>query len=94
MALPKAYLTTTKNLTTILHAIQSAQAPTAFTGRFLEGLGFSSSNDRFIIGVLKSLGFLDSDGKPQDRYFRYLDQTQGGSVLAEGIREAYADLFW
>lgn len=27
------------------------------------------------------------------RYFEYLDQTQSAVVLAEGIREAYADLF-
>lgn len=46
-----------------------------------------------IIGVLKSLGFIDDSGKPKDRYFRYLDQTQSAKVLAEGIREAYQDLF-
>lgn len=93
MALPKAYLTSTKNLQSILQAVQSAQAPTHFTARFLEGLGFASSNDRFIIGVFKSLGFLDSEGRPQDRYFRFLDQTQASQVLAEGIRDAYSDLF-
>lgn len=93
MALPKSYLTSTKNLTAILNSIQSAQAPSVFTVRFLEGLGFKSTSDRFIIGVLKSLGFLDSNGKPQDRYFQYLDQTQSAKILAEGIREAYADLF-
>jgi hypothetical protein len=42
---------------------------------------------------LKSLGFLTQDAKPTERYFRFLDQTQSAAVLAEGIREAYADLF-
>jgi Family of unknown function (DUF5343) len=93
MALPKSYLTSTKNLSSVLQAMQSAQAPSQFTTRFLEGVGFSSSNDRLIIGVLKSLGFLDSEARPQDRYFRYLDQTQAAQVLAEGIRDAYSDLF-
>jgi hypothetical protein len=43
--------------------------------------------------VLKALKFLTEDGKPTERYFRYLDQTQAASVLAEGIRDAYEDLF-
>src|SRR5690606_29510635 len=33
------------------------------------------------------------EGRPKERYFRFLDQTQSAAVLAEGIREAYADLF-
>lgn len=93
MALPKSYLTSGKNLKSILDAIQGAQAPDKFTINFLETLGFKSSSDRLIVGVLKSLGFIDSDGKPTDRYFRFLDQTQAELVLAEGIRDAYADLF-
>ncbi|QGX99163.1 hypothetical protein EI983_13140 [Roseovarius faecimaris] len=93
MALPTAYLTSAKNLKPILEAMQTAQAPDKFTTRFLVSLGFSSSSDRLIIGVLKALGFLDQDGKPTDRYYRYLDQTQSEKVLAEGIREAYEDLF-
>lgn len=30
---------------------------------------------------------------PTERYIRYLDPLQSGTVLAEGVREAYADLF-
>ena len=93
MALPKSYLTSTKNLAAILDAIKGAQAPEKFTIRFLESLEFKSNPDRLILGVLKSIGFLGEDGKPTERYFRFLDQTQSEIVLAEGIREAYADLF-
>jgi hypothetical protein len=93
MALPQSYLTTVKNLEGILNAIRSAQAPDKFTQAFLETLEFKSNSDRLVIGVLKSLGFLDDGGRPTQRYFEYLDQTQSDRVLAEGIREAYADLF-
>lgn len=93
MALPKSYLTSSKNLKAIFTAIQSAQAPPKFTVRFLESLGFKNAADRLIIGVLKSLGFLTQDGVPTTRYFAFLDQTQGGKILAEGIRESYGDLF-
>lgn len=93
MSLPTAYLTSSKQLGAILNAMQAAQAPKKFTQSFLEGLGFKSTRDRLIIGVLKSLGFLSESGEPTQRYYNYLDQTQADRVLAEGIREAYADLF-
>lgn len=93
MAIPKAYLTSTKNLAALLDAIKTAQAPDTFNLRFLEGLGFPSSNDRLFVGVLQALGFLNTDKKPTDRYFQFLDQTQSEIVLAEGIRDAYDDLF-
>ena len=93
MAVPKAYLTSTKNLKDILTAIQQAQAPKQFSTTFLGNLGFKSSADRLLVGVLKALGFLTANGAPTPRYFQYLDQTQSERILAEGIREAYADLF-
>jgi len=93
MSLPTAYLTSFKNTSAILKAVQGAQAPPRFTQKFLEGLGYSNANDRTIINVLKALGFLDDSGVPTPRYHRYLDQTQSDLVLAEGIREAYEDLF-
>lgn len=93
MALPTAYLTSTKNLEGMLNAIRGAQAPEKFTQKFLENLEFKSNPDRLIISVLKALSFLDDGGRPTKRYFAYLDQSQSGRVMAEGIREAYADLF-
>jgi hypothetical protein len=93
MALPTAYLTSTKNLEAIFNAIQSAKAPPKFTQRFLEDLGFKSAADRLLINMLKTLGFLSPDGAPTERYFEFLDQSQSGRVLAEGIEEAYSDLY-
>jgi hypothetical protein len=93
MALPTAYLTSTKNLDGILTAIQTAQAPPRFTLAFLENLGYKSSSDRLIINVLKALGFLNGDGVPTDRYYRFLDQTEAPKVLAEGLQGAYGDLY-
>lgn len=93
MALPTAYLTSQKNLSGIFDALKTAKAPDKFTLAFLESLEYASSSDRLIVGVLKSLGFLDDAGRPTERYFRFLDQTQSERVLAEGIRTAYDDLF-
>jgi len=93
MALPTSYLTSTKNLGGILNSIVGAQAPEKFTTRFLESLDYKANTDRLMIGVLKSLGFLADDGHPTQRYYDYLDQTRSTSVMAQAIKEAYADLF-
>jgi hypothetical protein len=93
MSLPTSYLTSFKNLPGILAALQNAQAPKKFTTTFLESLGYKSAPDRLIIGVLKSLGFLTPEGAPTSRYYEFLDQTQSKRILADGVREAYADLF-
>jgi hypothetical protein len=42
---------------------------------------------------LKNLGFLDANGVPSERYFKFLDQSQSKKILAEAIQEAYSDLF-
>ncbi len=93
MALPNAYLITTKNLESFFNSITSAQAPERFTIKFLENLEFKSTNDRLYVGILKALKFIDETGVPTQRYFEFLDQTQSKSVLADAIREAYSDLF-
>ena len=71
----------------------AAQPPERFSLKFLENLGFTSTNDRLFIGILKELDFLSADGVPQKAYFEFLDRSQSKRVLAEAIRRMYADLF-
>ncbi|MBQ9833601.1 MAG: DUF5343 domain-containing protein [Bacilli bacterium] len=93
MALCTSYLVTTKNLESLINSVLGAQAPERFTYKFLNDLGFTSSNDRLFVGVFKSLGLLDDNGAPTQRYYEFLDQTKYKKVLADGIKEAYSDLF-
>lgn len=93
MALTASYLVTTKNVEPFFNSLITARAPDVFTQKFLENLEFKSTNDRLYIGLLKSLGFLDANGAPAERYFKFLDQSQSKRVLAEAIQEAYSDLF-
>jgi len=93
MPLASAYLTRTKNLEAMLQSIRNAQAPEKFNSKFLEALGFTNTNDLLLVGVFRSLGFIDESGAPTDKYFAYLDQNESAKVLAQGIRDAYGDLF-
>jgi hypothetical protein len=87
------YLVSIKNLTKFLEALRHAQAPEKVTLRFIEELGFTSTNDRLFITLLKAMRFVDEAGKPTARYHAFLDDTEWKRVLAEGVRDAYPDLF-
>lgn len=93
MSLTQSYLVTTKNLGAVINSVVSAKAPERFTNKFLENLNFKSSNDRLYVGMFKALGLIDESGAPTSRYYEFIDQTQTATVLAQGIEEAYEDLF-
>lgn len=93
MGLTSAYLITARNLGAFLEAVRSARAPEKLTLKFIEDLGFKTTNDRLFIPLLKALRFIDENGVPTQRYFEFLDESRWKTVLAEGIQEAYEDLF-
>lgn len=94
MALPTSYMTGSfSKIPNYFDTLLTAKAPEKFTTKFMSDLGFTSSNDRQFVNVLKAIGFLDEAGTPTQRYFRFLDQSCSKIVVAEGIKEAYADLF-
>lgn len=84
-----------KNLPAILAKIKDAGTPPRFTSEFIKThLGFPSSNDRTLVGVLKRLGFLTADGTPTDRYNAFRgDEKKSALAMAEGLREGWSDVF-
>ena len=94
MALPTSYMTGSfTKIPQYFDTLLTAKAPEKFTAKFMADLGFTSSNDRQFVSVLKAIGFLDDVGTPTGRYFKFLDQSFSKQMVAEGVREAYADLF-
>ena len=93
MGITEVYYSQVKNVPQIFDALKQAQAPDKFTTKFLYDLGFTSVNDRPFVNVLKALNFIDESGAPKQRYYDYLDDDNSKIVLAQGIREAYSDLF-
>ena len=94
MSLPTSYLTGSfSKIPQYFDTLLTARAPEKFTVKFFADLGFTSSNDRQFINVLKAIGFLDDSGTPTQRYYEFLDQSSSKKMVAEGIREAYEDLF-
>lgn len=93
MTLPNVYLQVYGQIPEFFAKIQDGQAPDKFTQQHLKDLGFTSANHRGFIPLLKALGFLTPDGIPTPRYHAYRDRSQASAVMAEALREVYADLF-
>ena len=93
MSLSNAYVIAASRIPAFFDALRQGQAPKQFTQQLLKDLGFASSNDRALIPLLKSLGFLSPDGKPTSRYHEYRDHSKSRNVMAEAIKEAYEEIF-
>jgi hypothetical protein len=94
MAKDLPYLPMYKNVQPLFDKIAAAKAPETFTQSFLSStLGFASTNDRPLIPLLKTLGFLDSAGKPTTEYGLLKNKSTARAGIAEAIRRAYEPLF-
>ena len=88
-----AYTPSPASLRRFLAHIQQAGVPPKVTQTYLKTVGFKSSNDRYIIPVLKFIGFLGSNGVPTDAWKQYRNRDAGPAVMAAAIRSAYSGLF-
>lgn len=93
--MPDAYPYTISNnkVEPILAKIRSAARPERFSRETLSTWGFTASNDRAMLAVLKGLGFLTDSGVPTEFYDRLRDPNDWKYVLADRMRDLYSDLF-
>jgi len=93
MGLTNAYTMAAKRIPALFEKIRDGQAPDQITIQMLKDWGFTSTNDRALLRLLKALGFLSPDGKPTSRYHEFRDHSKSATVMAAGLREAYGDIF-
>lgn len=93
MGLPTSYTQAYGVLGEFFGKIRDAQAPDKFGHQNLKDLGFKSNNHRPFILLMKSLGFLSSDGSPTQRYHDYRNHSKSKEIMGEAIKEAYNDIF-
>lgn len=86
------YTLVTGKLKTLLQKIRTTGVPPKLTTAHLKILGFTSSNDAGMIGVLKFIGLVDSSNIPTPIWNEYRGQDHR-KVLGNAIRLGYADLF-
>lgn len=93
MALPNVYYQNLGKLPEFFQRIREAQAPSQVTQQIVKDWGFTSSNDRALIPLLKAIGFLTSDGQPTKLYIDYRDDHAARRVLGEALETSYIDIF-
>lgn len=86
------YTTVPGKIKQLLQKIREVGVPQKVTVQWLKTVGFKSSNDASLLGVLKFIGLIDSSGIPSSRWTQYRGANHK-TVLGEAIREGYADLF-
>lgn len=87
------YLASPGNVPKALEAIKRAATPHRVSQDFVKTkLGIPGSSGDQMTSFLKRIGFAASDGTPTELYKRYRT-ANGGSALAEGIRQAYVELY-
>ena len=93
MSLSNKYTVAITRIPEVFNKIRDGQAPDQFSNQLLKDWGFTSSNDRAFIPMLKELGFLSLEGKPTQRYHNYRDHSRSMEIMAEAIKGAYSDIF-
>lgn len=93
MGLMSTYTIAVGRLPELFKKIRDGQAPELFTQQLLKDWGFTSSNDRVALPLLKALGFLSPDGKPTNMYHEYRDHSRSKMIMAQCLRNAYSDIF-
>lgn len=87
------YAHVSSKLKDFLDKIPSTGIPDKVTYNELAARGFKSTNDRSILGVLKYLSLVDSEGVPTENWNAYRNRSNNKALLATLIREAYSELF-
>ncbi|MBB2974830.1 hypothetical protein FHX49_000371 [Microbacterium endophyticum] len=88
------YLQAHGNLKKALEKIINATVPPKFTQDFLATtLDLPGGGARPVIPFLKRAGFLGSDGTPTEVYKQFRNPSLRGGAAAQGLRNAYADLY-
>jgi hypothetical protein len=73
--------------------VQNAGVPDKVTLKYLTSIGLKSTNDRYLVSVLKFIGFIDSSNIPTDKWTQYRSKKKAEEVLGEAIKTSYSSLF-
>lgn len=87
-----AYTTVPGKIKPLLEKVRHVGIPPKATVQWLKTVGFKSSNDAGLIGVLKVAGLIDPSGVPTSIWSSYRG-SHHKKVLGDALRTGYAELF-
>jgi hypothetical protein len=86
------YTTVPGKIKPLFDKLRQVGTPQKATVQWLKTVGFTSSNDSTLLGVLKTVGLVDSSGVPTSIWSSYRG-SHHKKVLGDAIRTGYAELF-
>jgi hypothetical protein len=86
------YTTVPGKITPLLEKIRQVGIPPKVTVQWFKTIGFTSSNDSTLLGVLKTIDLVDASGIPTPTWSAYRG-VKHKRVLGDAIRKGYAELF-
>ncbi len=92
MAEGPSYTTVPGRIPALLGKVRDTAVPPKATIDWLRQVGFTSSNDRTLISVLRQIGFVDTTGVPQPAWREYRGAGYR-SVLGRAIVLGYSSLY-
>ena len=85
------YVMSGPKLNGFLKKLAEVGKPDKITLKYLKSLGYTSSNDKRMLPVLKFIGLVDGNGVPTADWKAF--RVKPESAVAAGIRKGYAELF-
>jgi hypothetical protein len=86
------YTKSLSSISRLFEEIRKVGIPGKVTVAYLKSIGFTSSNDAYLVGLLKGIGFVDSGGGPTSVWKEYRGHDHK-SVMATAVRAGYKNLF-
>lgn len=86
------YTTVPGKIPTVLKKIRETGVPGKATVSWLKSIGLTSSNDSTLLGVLRQIGFIDSQGVPQPAWREYRGANHK-QMLGRAVVQGYSSLF-
>lgn len=86
------YTTVPGKIKLLLDKIRGVGIPSKATVQWLKTMGFKSSNDTTLLGMLKAVGLVDGSNIPTSAWSSYRG-SKHREVLGEAIQRGYAELF-
>lgn len=83
---------TVKSIPRLFEEIRKVTVPSKVTVTYLKSIGFTSSNDSYLVGLLKGIDFINGTGVPTERWKQYRG-ADPRKAMADAVRVGYASLF-
>ncbi len=88
------YTPSPNNVKRFFEKIKELGVPTTKVNvEYLKSIGFKSGNDHYLLTASKTLGFIDAQNKPTDRWKIFKDKNKAPKAMADAIKKTYVDLF-